>query len=143
MSWILVDVICLLVGKRNIAFTASSLLIFYTAKIELEKKLSKEIISTKTYLNYHKLYFIFGCRIKCIRLEFWSTRNVNNEGIPRGLTARIAGFHPAGPGSTPGVGTLLFLSILYISQAYHDFYKMITRESYLLKSNENSKIANM
>ena len=26
--------------------------------------------------------------------------------IPRGLTARIAGFHPAGPGSTPGVGKL-------------------------------------
>ncbi len=24
--------------------------------------------------------------------------------IPRGLTVRIAGFHPAGPGSTPGVG---------------------------------------
>ncbi len=32
--------------------------------------------------------------------------------IPRGLTVRIAGFHPAGPGSTPGVGTdfLVFLS---------------------------------
>jgi hypothetical protein len=27
--------------------------------------------------------------------------------IPRGLTVRIAGFHPAGPGSTPGVGTFL------------------------------------
>ena len=26
--------------------------------------------------------------------------------IPRGLTARIAGFHPAGPGSTPGVGKI-------------------------------------
>ncbi len=26
--------------------------------------------------------------------------------IPRGLTVRIAGFHPAGPGSTPGVGTV-------------------------------------
>ncbi len=26
--------------------------------------------------------------------------------IPRGLTVRIAGFHPAGPGSTPGVGTI-------------------------------------
>ena len=26
--------------------------------------------------------------------------------IPRGLTARIAGSHPAGPGSTPGVGKL-------------------------------------
>ena len=24
--------------------------------------------------------------------------------IPRGLMARIAGFHPAGPGSIPGVG---------------------------------------
>ena len=28
--------------------------------------------------------------------------------IPRGLTARIAGFHPAGPGSTPGVGNIRF-----------------------------------
>ena len=28
--------------------------------------------------------------------------------IPRGLTARIAGFHPAGPGSTPGVGRQTF-----------------------------------
>ena len=28
--------------------------------------------------------------------------------IPRGLTARIAGFHPAGPGSTPGVGIIPF-----------------------------------
>jgi hypothetical protein len=27
--------------------------------------------------------------------------------IPRGLTARISGFHPGGPGSTPGVGNLL------------------------------------
>ena len=25
--------------------------------------------------------------------------------VPRGLTARISGFHPEGPGSTPGVGT--------------------------------------
>ena len=38
--------------------------------------------------------------------------------IPRGLTARIAGFHPAGPGSTPGVGKvhffLFFLSLNYL-----------------------------
>ena len=26
--------------------------------------------------------------------------------VPRGLTARISGFHPGGLGSTPGVGTL-------------------------------------
>ena len=30
-----------------------------------------------------------------------------NVYIPRGLTARIAGSHPAGPGSTPGVGNLI------------------------------------
>ena len=27
------------------------------------------------------------------------------EHVPRGLTARISGFHPGGPGSTPGVGS--------------------------------------
>ena len=33
--------------------------------------------------------------------------------IPRGLTARISGFHPGGPGSTPGVGKLFsFFDIL-------------------------------
>ena len=31
--------------------------------------------------------------------------------IPRGLTARISGFHPGGPGSTPGVGTILRLRV--------------------------------
>jgi hypothetical protein len=30
--------------------------------------------------------------------------------IPYGLTARIAGFHPAGPGSTPGMGIFLYVS---------------------------------
>ena len=30
--------------------------------------------------------------------------------LPRGLTARISGFHPGGPGSTPGVGIHFFLS---------------------------------
>ena len=29
------------------------------------------------------------------------------QAIPRGLTARILGSHPRGPGSTPGVGILL------------------------------------
>ncbi len=34
--------------------------------------------------------------------------------IPRGLTVRIAGFHPAGPGSTPGVGNnLLWAPLLF------------------------------
>ena len=30
--------------------------------------------------------------------------------IPYGLVVRIPGFHPGGPGSIPGVGTLFFLN---------------------------------
>ena len=42
--------------------------------------------------------------------------------LPRGLTARISGFHPGGPGSTPGVGILFivqtnFLLLLTICSA--------------------------
>ena len=33
-----------------------------------------------------------------------------NEGLPYGLVVRIPGFHPGGPGSIPGVGTLFFLN---------------------------------
>ena len=32
------------------------------------------------------------------------------EGLPYGLVVRIPGFHPGGPGSIPGVGTLFFLN---------------------------------
>ena len=32
--------------------------------------------------------------------------------IPRGLIARIAGFHPEAPGSIPGVGDQFFFTIL-------------------------------
>ena len=33
--------------------------------------------------------------------------------IPYGLTARIAGFHPAGPGSTPGMGNTFCFSMCH------------------------------
>ena len=35
-----------------------------------------------------------------------------HNAIPRGLMARIPGFHPGGPGSIPGVGEHLFRSFL-------------------------------
>ena len=41
--------------------------------------------------------------------------------IPRGLTARIAGFHPAGPGSTPGVGNKFLFFHLNLIASYHPF----------------------
>ena len=44
------------------------------------------------------------------RLPIWpfqpSVRNFVS--IPRGLMARIPGFHPGGPGSIPGVGVFIF-----------------------------------
>ena len=38
--------------------------------------------------------------------------------IPRGLMARILGFHPRGPGSIPGVGEHLFLLYFYFTFSY-------------------------
>ena len=35
---------------------------------------------------------------------------VYRRGIPYGLAVRIPGFHPGGPGSTPGMG-IRFLSV--------------------------------
>ena len=34
---------------------------------------------------------------------------MNIPPVPRGLTARISGFHPGGPGSTPGVGRIFII----------------------------------
>jgi hypothetical protein len=53
--------------------------------------------------------------------------NFLQPGIPRGLTVRIAGFHPAGPGSTPGVGTLLIilLRMLIILCNYSDSIQIL------------------
>ena len=42
--------------------------------------------------------------------------------LPRGLTARISGFHPGGPGSTPGVGNLLFF-IFHQNYTFKIFFK--------------------
>ena len=73
------------------------------------------------------------------------TKPVNVTSIPRGLTARIAGFHPAGPGSTPGVGTkflfiygiffvvthflCIILSVIYLHVythiLFHKLYKFV------------------
>ena len=39
--------------------------------------------------------------------------------IPRGLTARIAGFHPAGPGSTPGVGNMFLCFKWWENKVFH------------------------
>ncbi len=41
-------------------------------------------------------------KVFLLNINLWNLNSLLT--IPRGLTVRIAGFHPAGPGSTPGVG---------------------------------------
>ena len=36
---------------------------------------------------------------------YWLVFLIQRCGIPYGLAVRIRGFHPSGPGSTPGMGT--------------------------------------
>ena len=55
--------------------------------------------------------------------EFYSMNHFLYE-VPNGLMARIAGFHPAGPGSIPGVGKSVFLVLF--SRA---IYKKIQKKS--------------
>ena len=40
----------------------------------------------------------------CLTHRRSPVRSRAKTAVPRGLTARISGFHPGGPGSTPGVG---------------------------------------
>ena len=47
-------------------------------------------------------------RIKYILIEIYTVNWALLSSIPRGLMARIPGFHPGGPGSIPGVGVQSF-----------------------------------
>ena len=49
---------------------------------------------------YQCMFFILLFILMRINLFIWACW----ISLPYGLTARIAGFHPAGPGSTPGMG---------------------------------------
>ena len=42
--------------------------------------------------------------------------------LPYGLVVRIPGFHPGGPGSIPGVGTLFFLVLLHSPRAVRKIF---------------------
>jgi hypothetical protein len=58
-----------------------------------------------------------------IRFEFYSPSL--NTSIPYGLTARIAGFHPAGPGLTPGMGIIFIKFNLQVIFLYYSRRRLI------------------
>ena len=58
----------------------------------------------------------------CAMLDKYSLNQLFRKyNIPRGLTARIAGSHPAGPGSTPGVGSLILYGMQSIVISHYFF----------------------
>ena len=44
--------------------------------------------------------------------------------VPYGLAVRIPGFHPGGPGSTPGMGTFFITADLHIVLTQEDNYRL-------------------
>ncbi len=52
--------------------------------------------------------------------------------LPYGLAVRIPGFHPGGPGSTPGMGTLIFL--IFFSFLWCPLSKQISSHALLIVS---------
>ena len=76
------------------------------------------------YLQYSIatiFHFLRVCKTQ-LKLSTHISRHIfvlNYSGFPYGLAVRIPGFHPGGPGSTPGMGTvpfLLLLSALYFEE---------------------------
>ena len=55
-----------------------------------------------------KCMIVLQNRIEYILIEVYTVNWTLPLSIPRGLMARIPGFHPGGPGSIPGVGEFLF-----------------------------------
>ncbi len=54
------------------------------------------MVSQSHFLNCNYLVTIRG------------SQAVSTVGLPYGLAVRIPGFHPGGPGSTPGMGRCVF-----------------------------------
>ena len=53
-----------------------------------------------------------GHYVKFMPRQIFSINTINK--FPYGLAARIPGFHPGGPGSTPGMGKLLYFFINFL-----------------------------
>ena len=72
--------------------------------------LSQKVVQNPIYpiciLGLHsKFSWCSGYHI-CLTHRRSPVRSRAKTAVPRGLTARISGFHPGGPGSTPGVGSI-------------------------------------
>ena len=66
-------------------------------------------LKVECVLNVKQFSWCSGYHI-CLTHRRSPVRSRAKTCFPRGLTARISGFHPGGPGSTPGVG--IFFSAL-------------------------------
>ena len=92
-------------------------------------------IEQKQTQQYIEIFWFDICFISCLEIEAWktmsslscSTTKITEStlqfvsfftSIPRGLMARIPGFHPGGPGSIPGVGVQSFFSSCLLTKQH-------------------------
>ena len=92
-------------------------------------------IEQKQTQQYMETFWFDICFISCLEIEAWktmsslscSTTKITEStlqfvsfftSIPRGLMARIPGFHPGGPGSIPGVGVQSFFSSCLLTKQH-------------------------
>ena len=73
--------------------------------IVLEPKVKKKNLSLNLVLIHTQFPWCSGYHI-CLTRRRSPVRSRTETEVPCGLTARISGFHPEGPGSTPGMGIL-------------------------------------
>ena len=66
----------------------------------------KDKIVLNLVSKFNRFSWCSGYHI-CLTHRRSPVRSRAKTAVPRGLTARISGFHPGGPGSTPGVGIIL------------------------------------
>ena len=88
--------------------------IFYFPSLDYNWLLKEiwQVLINLIFLHFlHEFSWCSGYHI-CLTHRRSPVRSRAKTCFPRGLTARISGFHPGGPGSTPGVGNFCFLKIV-------------------------------
>ncbi len=98
---------CLLALQNDVTYGATKLEAQVSTKTRLKNTTVKDCsviinnVKTNTVLQSHLLKCNYLVTIR-------GSQAVSMVGLPYGLAVRIPGFHPGGPGSTPGMGRCVF-----------------------------------
>ena len=100
-------------------------------------------ITTATLTHHHKhLSFSISRKNPWVRgcwCETNENRKITLREIPYGLAVRIPGFHPGGPGSTPGMGKKRFFSFCFNNSGFSVVYSYVRFLGLTSKGDNNFK----